>query len=162
MKKTILIFTLFVGLLITSSGFNSHIFSTNPGAIAPTVADKEISDLINQSENEGHYVLLTFWSTSDGVSRKSVNDYTAWLHANDNANVEMLSVNFDKSESLFREIVKRDGLDSEKNFNVKGVAARQIAEEFNLDKGFGAVLIAPNGRVVCVNPTLEQLNGVIS
>lgn len=162
MKKTILILALFVGLLITSSGFNSHIFSTTSGSLAPIVADKEISDIISQSESEGHYVLLTFWSSSDGVSRKNVNDYTAWLHANNNERIDMLAVNFDKSEKMFREIVKRDGLDGEKHFNVKGSVARQITDEFNLDKGYGTVLLSPDGRVVCVNPTPDQLNALAS
>ena len=162
MKKTILIITLFVGLLISSSGFNSHIFSTTPGALAPTVADKEINHIISQSESEGHYILLTFWSTSDGASRKNVNDYTAWIHSNNSSKIEMLSVNFDKSENLFREIVKRDGLDSQKQFNVKGSIARQITDEFNLNKGLGSVLISPEGKIVCANPTIEQLNAIIS
>lgn len=162
MKKTILIFTLFVGLLISSSGFNEYIFSTTPGSFAPIVPDTEINDIISQSENNGQYVLLTFWTSTDGEARKSINDYSAWIHDKSTDRLDLLSINFDKSENLFREIVKRDGIGCYQHFNVSGTTARHITDTFNLSKGYGSILIAPDGRVVCVNPTRDQLNEVLS
>ena len=158
MKKTILIFSLFIGLLITSSGFNKTGFDTSIGKVMPEIESEEINEAIKQSEKDGKYVLVSFWSVTDGESRKTTNDYTSWVRSNGNNKVELLSVNFDKSERLFREIVKRDGLDDEMQFNVSGNLARKIKDDFHLDKGYGTLLIAPQGQIVSHNPSTHELN----
>ena len=160
MKKTILILSLFIGLLITSSGFNKTSLNTSIGKDLPEIANDEISKVIEQCERDGKYVLINFWATTDGNSRQSVNDYTAWLNAHGNGKIDLLSVNFDKSERLFKEIVKRDGLIDETQFNVSGNQARQIMNEFHLDNGYGSLLINPSGRIIYHNPSPEDLSKI--
>ncbi|MDE5553672.1 MAG: thioredoxin family protein [Muribaculaceae bacterium] len=160
-KKTILIFSLFIGLLLTSSGFNRTSLNTSIGKDMPTIADEQINNALKQCENDGKYVLLSFWSTSDALSRQSVNDYTSWLKTNGNSKIDLLSVNFDKSERLFQEIVKRDGLNSDMQFNVSGNQAFKIKDEFHLDKGYGSILLDPSGKIIAHNPTREQLDDIL-
>ena len=160
MKKTIVILSLFIGLLITSSGFNKTSLNTSIGKELPSIANDEISKAIEQCENAGKYVLINFWSAADGGSRQSVNAYTSWLNANGNNKIDLLSVNFDKSEKLFKEIVKRDGLIEEMQFNVSGNLARKIKDEFHLDNGYGSLLIDPKGQIIYHNPTAEDLNRI--
>lgn len=157
MKKTILILALFIGLLITSSGFNKTSLNTSIGKLAPALAIDKIENVIDQSEQEGKYVLLSFWSTTDGASRMSVNNYNNWMSNRQPENVDFLSVNFDKSERLFHEIVKRDGLNSDQQFNVSGNQAKQIIRDYHLDKGYGSILISPEGKIVAHNPTNGDL-----
>lgn len=158
MKKTILIAALFIGLLITSSGFNKTSLNTSIGKMAPALSSVEIDDAIKKSEDEGKYVLLSFWSASDGASRLTTNDYDSWLSKNDSGNIELLAVNFDKSEKLFKEIVKRDGLDDSRQFNVSGNLARHIKDEYHLDDGYGSILIDPDGMIVAHNPSTNELS----
>lgn len=160
MKKTIVILSLFIGLLITSSGFNKTSLNTSIGKELPAIADDEISKALEQCEHDGKYVLINFWSTADGGSRQSVNDYTAWLNTHGNGKIDLLSVNFDKSEKLFKEIVRRDGLNDEMQFNVSGNLAQQIKDEFHLDNGYGSLLIDPKGQIIYHNPTAEDLNRI--
>ncbi len=157
MKKTILLLALFIGLLVTSSGFNSTSLNTAIGKDAPDIACQDIADAIRQCEDEGRYVLLSFWSSTDGQSRLSVNNYDAWLGNNKDAKVDLLAVNFDKSSNLFHEIVKRDGLDSYNQYNVAGETARQIMHDYHLDNGYGSLLIDPQGKIIAHNPTTETL-----
>lgn len=160
-KNTILILSLFIGLLVTSSGFNKTSLNTSIGKNMPEIADAKINDALRQCEREGKYVLLSFWSTSDGLSRQSVNDYTSWLKTNGNDKIDLLSVNFDKSERLFEEIVKRDGLIDEMQFNVSGNQAYKIKDEFHLDDGFGSLLLDPSGKIISHNPTREELDEIM-
>ena len=157
MKKTILILALFIGLLITSSGFNKTSLNTAIGKEAPQIPSLEIQDVIKQSEKEGTFVLLSFWSASDGVSRMTINNYNTWLDDNNDAKLNLVALNFDKSSALFNEIVRRDGLQSEWQFNVAGELARKIKNEYHLDDGYGSLLIAPDGKIVAHNPSSEVL-----
>lgn len=157
MKKTILIFALFVGLLITSSGFNRQSLNTAIGKDAPEISNFDISETIKQCEDAGRYVLLSFWSSADGASRLSVNNYDAWLNHNRDANIDLLAVNFDKSSTLFNEIVRRDSLDNSYQFNVGGEVARQIRNDYHLDDGYGSLLINPQGMIVAHNPSTDVL-----
>ncbi len=160
MKKTILIFALFLGLLITSSGFNRTGLNTAIGKLAPEIASFDIEQVIKNSEKQGRYVLLSFWSSSDGQSRRKVNEYDLWLSDHIMANLDMVAINFDQSEGLFREIVRRDGLSASSQFNVGGNTARQIIRDYHLDDGYGSILISPNGQIIAHNPTVGQLADV--
>lgn len=160
MKKTVLLFALFIGLLITSSGFNRTSLNTSIGKSAPDLALDKIEQVIKQNEDSDKYVLLAFWSASDGASRAAVNNYNSWINNNRPANIDFVSVNFDKSESLFHAIVKQDSLDPSKQFNVSGNIARQIINDYHLDDGYGSLLIDPEGVIVAHNPTDSRLKEV--
>ena len=161
MKKTILILSLFIGLVITSSGFNKTSLNTSIGKEIPTIVDEEISNAIEQCERDGKYVLITFWSATDGESRKTTNDYTSWLNSTGIKKVDLLSVNFDKSERLFQEIVKRDGLNEDMQFNVSGNLAKKIKDDFHLDHGYGTLLIDPSGQIVAHNPSIDEVSRIV-
>lgn len=160
MKRTLLIFLLFIGLLITSSGFNQEGKNIAVGSLLPDIADNEISDLIRTYEKEGEYVLINFWSSTDGNSRLSTNTYTSWLKRNDNSKINMISINFDKSDKLFRQIVKFDDMNTGLQFNVSGHKADKIQSDFNLKNGYGSILVDPEGRIVSHNPTIDYLNHI--
>lgn len=160
MKKTILIFSLFIGLLITSSGFNKTSLNTSVGKELPEISNNMISEALNQCERDGKYVLLNFWSSADGISRQSTNEYTSWLNKHGNGKIDLLSINFDKSERLFQEIVKRDSLNDEMQFNVSGNQAMQIKDDFHLDNGYGSLLIDPSGQIISHNPTPDFLRSI--
>lgn len=162
MKKTIFILALFLGLLITSSGFNRTSLNTAIGKEAPELASYDINQAIKSSEKDGKYVLLSFWSSTDGQSRSKVNEYDSWLSGNDMANIDVVAVNFDRSEGLFREIVKRDGLSTSTQFNVAGDIARQIKRDYHLDDGYGSILISPEGEIIAHNPTVDKLDDIVN
>ena len=73
----------------------------------------------------------------------------------------MVGVNFDTSEGLFREIVRRDSLVPQEQFYASGDTARSIYDNYGLRDGFGAVLIDPRGRIVTHNPTDAELDALL-
>lgn len=162
MKKTILILALFVGLLVISAGFNRQGVRTSLGRQAPDLAIGNIDSIISSNQRQGHYTLLTFWSATDASSRRAVNEYDAWLRNNNNNTLSIVSVNLDNSAGLFNEIVRRDKLSSETQFNVSGNEARRIRNQFELGSGYGTMLINPDGTIVAHNPPADSLARLIS
>lgn len=158
MKQTILILAFFIGILVTSTGFNSTSLNTSIGKDAPEIASLDISQAMKACEDQGRFVLLSFWNSTDGASRLAVKNYDSWIERNKDAKVDLLAINFDKSDNLFREIVKRDGLDVDYQYNVAGETAKKIIHDYHLDSGYGSLLIDPEGRIVAHNPTPDVLS----
>lgn len=52
-----------------------------------------------------------------------------------------MSVNFDDSENLFREIVRLDSLIPAQQYHAGGDTARAISNNYGLDEGMGSLLI---------------------
>jgi hypothetical protein len=90
------------------------------------------------------------------------NEYAAFEK---NANADeicFLSVNFDQNKRLFNEVVRRDKLNAETQFNVQGDDARNIKETFHLEDGYNSLLIDPIGQVVATNPSTATLTQILS
>ncbi len=162
MKKTILITALFAGLLVISAGFNRQGVRTSLGKPAPDLEIDSIDSIINSNQSKGHYTLLTFWSATDASSRRAVNQYDAWLRNNRSTSLDIVSVNLDNSSGLFNEIVRRDNLSADTQFNVSGNEARRIKNRFELGNAYGTMLINPEGTIVAHNPPADSLSRLIS
>jgi hypothetical protein len=66
-------------------------------------------------------------------------------------------VNFDENSTMFSQIVRADNLDPKTQFNAKGKNAEKINSDYHLTKGYGTLLIDPNGRVIAANPNPLQI-----
>lgn len=157
MKRTLIILAVFIGVVVAMTMNDENDYYTAIGKKAPWLnipgADREVV----LDEMRGEYVLLNFWSSSDAPSRIAVNKYNSWMESHPEADVSLLGVNFDNSENLFKEIVRRDGLDAASQFNVSGEDAKTIIKNYGLENGYGTVLINPQGKIVAHNPSAEDL-----
>lgn len=160
MKKTFLILVLFLGALICLLGYARKDYFTAIGHKAPALRVDELDNAVRSDESAGRYVLLNFWSSADAPSRRDANVYTAWLRKHPEAELSLVSVNFDKSEGLFHEIVRRDSLNASEQYNVSGNDALKVSNAYGLksDGGYGTLLLSPAGRIVAHNPTPQQLS----
>ena len=162
MKKTIGTIVFFAVLLVSFSAYTEKVIDAKEGYNVPSLALLGENDKLNLNELKGKYVLLSFWSSTDAISRVACNEYSAFAK---NAEYEerfcFLSVNFDRNERLFREIVRRDNLNSKTQFNVQGDDAKKIKETFHLEDGYNTLLIDPAGRVVATNPSTETLTKIL-
>jgi cytochrome oxidase Cu insertion factor (SCO1/SenC/PrrC family) len=115
---------------------------------------------------KGEWVLVQFWSSADAASRISCKDYAKLGEklSDDSLKekIHFLAVNFDRSERLFHEIVRRDGLDAKSQFFVEGSKANVLIKDYHLDSGMSAYLIDPSGRVVAKNPSEQRLIEIAS
>lgn len=153
---------LFISLLIISVAYHSGPERTRVGDIAPALSfDSRPSPALRALR--GKYVLLSFWSSTNAPSRQAVGDYSSWLRSDRNPNIGMIAFNLDSEEPLFREIVKRDGLNQSLQFRLGEKATERLMRDYRLRPGqYGTLLVAPDGRILAHNPAPEAIPGIIA
>jgi hypothetical protein len=166
MKKTAFIIAVFAALfaLITASTNNASDGVT--GSVAPVFKIERADSTVKLDNLKGEWVLLQFWTSADASSRLAVNEYSriysAILKDVNREPFRLLAVNFDRSQAIFNEIVRRDGLNANSQFYVENDDLRnRLAKSYHLDGGMKALLINPNGQIVAVNPSAETIKKAI-
>lgn len=162
MKQTIIIAAVFVGLLLVAVGYNDDIFRTAIGREAPTFGVERNDTTFTPSQFEGQYVLLNFWSSNDAPSRRAANEYAAWMRKHPHTSLKLMSVNLDKNELLFKEIVRCDSLQPENQYFAGDKARDAIINTYGLEHGNGSLLIDPQGRIAAHNPTQATLSHILN
>lgn len=163
MKKTFSYIAFFVILIALIIGFTIRVDKADGTQTTP-----ELRLLANDSVNvsidklKGKYVLVNFWDSSNAVSRIAAGEYDRFLHANPTSRFSLLSVNTDKNLELFREIVRKDHLDSSTQFHISDAKARHLSHDYRPDNGFSSYLIDPEGKIVAVNPSVTTLESFLS
>lgn len=155
------------------------------GQEAPTVIVQRQGTVQALESLRGKWVVLSFWSTTDPMSRLTQNRIasivksqpamdTASEKSNDaeiefrtpagtyqidsRTEVEVLSVNFDRSEPLMNEIVKLDNLlESTQSRVVSPQDIRHLCEAFRMDNGLRAFIINTQGEIVMADPDEDAL-----
>ncbi len=160
------IIVLFAALIALFTAATDRAVDGAKGSKAPVFKIERADSLVQLDNLKGEWVLLQFWSSADASSRLAAKEYSR-LHSaiTDSAGNERfrhLAVNFDRSSSLFREIVRRDGLNAESQFYVgDGQMRSSIARNYHLDAGMKAFLINPDGQIVAVNPSAQAIREAI-
>lgn len=158
MKRTFFAAALAALMLLTASSARDERGGTRPGDFAPRFEVEGSGAKVDLGQLRGQYVLLTFWSSADATSRIDAAKYDAWMSGRQD--VRHISVNFDDEPALFAEIAKRDGLDMTAQYHVEGAAAEKIISDYGLEKGYGSMLIGPDGRIAKLNPTASELSSL--
>ena len=160
-KQTMILGALLLGLVVASAGIGGNRCDTAVGMKAPVVQLDRVQSAVNADELKGKYVLISFWTSSDAASREAVNRYDAWFRQNHPADARLVGINFDDSPEMFGEIVARDSLSASDQYYVSRPEAEAIYRTYHLEKGYGSLLVSPQGRIVCHNPTPEQLGQIL-
>lgn len=172
MKQTILLFLLAAAVCVISvAAYTEKVYQPAEGFRAPEFSATAVapqSSPLSLDEHHGEYVLLSFWSSTDPSSRMHNMNYDSAVRDIDAEEapgckeIAFLSVNFDSSLPLARQIALRDSLPLENVANVQGPEARRLIADYRLSDGFRAYLIDPEGRVVATNPSVETLRRAIA
>lgn len=162
MKKKVSLPAFFVTLSLLACTFiaaTDRAVDGIAGAKAPVFKVERADSLVLLDNLRGEWVLLQFWSSADASSRLAVREYSRLgAVANETGHLRHLAVNLDRSQRLFYEIVRRDGLDEKSQFHVGDDAARSaLAGDYHLDSGMKAFLIDPDGKIVAVNPSAATI-----
>lgn len=152
-----LIIALFAVLLVSLSAHTERVFEAADGFNAPDITLENQHQSVALSGLKGKYVLVSFWASSNAQSRILASEYDAFARNVNEERFCFLSVNFDRSERLFREIVRRDNLSAESQFFVSGNDADSIRDTYHLSGGFQSFLIDPQGKIVATNPSNSTL-----
>lgn len=151
------VIVLFAVLVISVSAYSERVFEAAEGYNAPSMTIENSDTTLSLADMKGRYVIVTFWSSADADSRLRAYRYDEAAKLLPQERFCLLSVNFDRSECLFREIVRRDNLSAENHIHVDGSQANRIIHDYRLTEGFKSLLIDPKGRIVAMNPSIETL-----
>ena len=159
MKKVFFILaTLVVVVLFTSASSNKG----KGGIVGTSAGDFTISNaagVVSLSQFRGQYVLLTLWSSADVVSRLDNIKYDRY--ASKSANVVPLSVNFDRSSTLFTELVTADSLETSSQYYCERQDRSVFEQKWGQKQQYNTYLINPSGTVIAVNPTDQDIDRLV-
>lgn len=134
-----------------------------PGNLLPDIENlvNDSGTKINLSDLRGQKVLINFWAAYDAYSHK---DNVLFSHVIENKNypVQMVSISFDKSESVFERTLTMDGIDREYQFLVQGDESVNLLNLYRLEKGFKNYLIDENGVIMAMNLSPNELGRVLN
>lgn len=154
----------FVVMLLTLSASVDKGRYARIGKEAPALVVERDDKAASLQGLRGKKVILSFWSASDAESRVMQTKITALARqAGAKAgNVEVMSINFDRSEGLMNEIVSIDHLDKSSQFHVGSPDdAAAIREAFEMQNGLRTFIIDTDGSIAAVDPTDTQLARIL-
>ena len=164
MNKTLLTIAILGLLTLFSSAYYTDPADGRIGYKAPMLmlgnTDNNNNDLSPLKQHQGENILLSFWSSDDPESRLDNLRYDRLVRDMDNGVVHV-SVNLDRSESVFSSIVTIDNLDRLTHYHSSAEVQESIIKSWRLEDGFHSFLLDPNGKILAIDPdasTLKTLN----
>jgi hypothetical protein len=153
MRYLKLLFFVIGAMLISASGTKEAKPSKgiNKGYSAPKI------QLEGQSLKNGKYTLLQFWAAYDPNSRKENVLMHNEIAQSGLENPEFISISFDENQSVFNETVRADKLNERTYYNDTLGEKSPIFKTYRLNKGFGNVLIDPEGVIIARNIQPKEL-----
>jgi hypothetical protein len=157
MNKLLLAIAVLGLLTLFTSAYYSAPADSRIGYKAPSlVLGMSNNGLSPLQQHRGENLLLTFWSSVDAQSRLDNMRYDR-LSRNQGGNYAHVSVNLDRSESVFNSIVAIDNLDRSAHFGTSADSHETIIKSWRLENGYHSFLIDPQGRIIAIDPDATQL-----
>lgn len=164
MKKALSALALFAVLLLTVSARSERVFMAAEGYHAPGLSfgPSDSAPGFSLDSMRGQYVLIDFWSVTDADSRIRTADHSSWLREAGAEQVGHMAVNTDRNTALFREIMRRDGLDAKTQHSCYDATnPGRLTDDWHLESGLRSFLIDPLGYIVAVNPSRETFRQLV-
>lgn len=132
----------------------------NPGDVAHDFKIKTTSNeqIIHLEEFRGKYVLLSFWASYDAQSRMLNVSLSNALKSIAHNNVEMVSVSFDKYQSVFAETIRKDRIVAPACFVETKGEKSGLFRKYNLSRGFTNYLLDEDGVIIAKNISATELS----
>ena len=151
-------FVVVVGMLtLFSSAYYSAPDDSRIGHKAPALVlgndDNGLSPLL---QHRGENVLVSFWTSADAQSRINNLKYDR-LSKRDGASFVHVSVNMDRSYSVFNSIVAVDNLDRSSQFATSNEVQQRLFNNWRLDEGYHSFLLDRGGKIVALDPDEKTL-----
>ena len=157
MNKTLLTIAILGLLTLFTSAYYSAPADSRIGYKAPSLnLGKGNNGLSPLQQHMGDNVLLTFWSSADAESRLENMRYDR-LSRDGQGNYVRVSVNMDRSESVFNAILEVDDLDRSTHFHPSSEVQESIVKSWRLEDGFHSFLLDDEGRIIAIDPNSMQL-----
>ena len=161
MKKSLITLVSLALLVLFASTYSSNAVDAEVGRLAPSFEIQNDSSSFSLGKAKGKYVLLSLWTSADADSRMRNMEYDSHFNDNDVSSMSLISVNFDRNETIYREIARRDNLKAGSHFYDRDGHNSDIYQQYHLNEGYNAFLIAPSGKIIAVNPDLKTLTTIL-
>lgn len=146
-------------LTLFTSAYYSAPADSRVGYKAPALVLGNSNGLSPLMQHRGEKILLTFWSSSDAESRLANMQYDR-MSRQPGAAYNHVSVNLDRSASVFNGIVEVDDLNRSAQFSTSVEAQDAIIKSWRLNEGFHSFLLDVDGTIVAVDPDAALLASV--
>lgn len=147
-----------VVLIITLTSFVSKdrpVTGLCVGDVAPDF-DIKTTESKNLKNYRGSLVLVSFWASYDAQSR--VANAKLWqTNKHQKAPIQMLSVSFDSSRSVYKQTLRMDKVNHEESMLAVQGSSNPIYKKYQLHRGFTNYLINEKGVIVAKNLTPKEL-----
>ena len=163
LKYFLIVGVAFISLSSNTSRTSSLSEGIYPGDLLPDIKNLENKSgtNLNLSDLRGQKVLINFWAAYDAYSHKD-NVLLSHVIENENYPVQMVSVSFDTSESIFERTLTMDQIDETYQFRVKSNVSSELINRYRLEKGFKNYLIDENGVIIGMNLTPNDLDRLLN
>lgn len=167
MKKLKTLIGGFVILLLSASAFPVRNSDAAIGSEAPALVVANSTQRLSLDSLKGRWVILSFWSAADGKSRLAQNNAASLVRnlkrsVHSAKQVELVSVNFDRSERLMNEILTIDNLDPSTTYRLSGPEeASAVRKAFRMKEGLRTFLLNPEGAIVAADPSAADLQKLL-
>ncbi|MBP7486608.1 MAG: thioredoxin family protein [Parabacteroides sp.] len=164
MKVRAYVLLVSVGILVMSASTKKARLSegNTPGNLAPRIESLENEREFSFQNRSGRYTLLNFWAAYDAESRALNIQLWNEVKKLSSSEIEMISISFDKSSSVFAETVKTDRLNEENQFRDGMGTESELYGKYALKKGFKNFLIDDQGVIVAVNVAPDEISNELS
>ncbi|WP_108822455.1 peroxiredoxin [Dysgonomonas sp. Marseille-P4361] len=162
LKYLLIVGVIFISLSSNTSRTSRLSEGIYPGNLIPDIKnlEKESGIKVNLSDLRGRKVLVNFWAAYDANSHKN-NVLFSNLIEKEGYAVQMLSISFDKNESVFERTLAMDKIDTEYQFLLKDNAL-EVFKKYRLESGFKNYLIDENGVIIAMNLSPKELDQVLN
>ena len=158
MNKTLL--TIAVLLTLFTSAYYSAPADSRIGYKATALALGDSNNGLSPlQQHRGSNVLLTFWSSADAQSRLDNMRYDR-LSRDAGDRYTHVSVNLDRSMSVFSNVIALDNLDRSAQFFSSLETQDEIIKNWRLEEAYHTFLLDASGVIIAIDPdekTLAQL-----
>jgi len=164
MKKITLFIAAIALVLVTSASFSNRQANIAIGENMPATEIEQADDAMNLSTLQGKWIILSFWSAADAPSRIAASQTfkcAESLHSQD-VDIDFISVNFDRSESLMNEIATIDGIGGTMFHIGNTDTSVQLRRNFCMNQGLRTFLINPAGQLEAVDPSPATIYALVS
>lgn len=160
MNKTLLTIAVLGLLTLFTSAYYSAPADSRIGYKAPAlVLGDSNNGLSPLQQHRGSNVLLTFWSSADAQSRLDNMRYDR-LSRDAGERYTHVSVNMDRSMSVFNNVIALDNLDRSAQFFSSLETQDEIIKNWRLEEAYHTFLLDASGMIIAIDPdekTLAQL-----
>ncbi len=152
---------IWIGALLLLCKLNSQA-QLSAGVNAPALAAKEVNGKgISWSNFQGKYVLVDFWASWCAPCRKAMPSLKKVYHKYRSKGFEIIGVSIENDVLQWQSAIKKDGIDW-LQVHAPGNWNSAVVEPWQINELPASYLLDPMGKIVLVNPSIEQLESFLS